>query len=111
MDYFTYFQIGMSIALAVVFMFLISRTNEITLNQYFIGIVIVVVILNVFFTFVKNIAYAAEEDTTPSTTGKNHADILKDMTTQFELPARPGTSKASYRTYDRGGAGCPVIAL
>jgi hypothetical protein len=111
MDYFTYFQIGISIVFAIVFVYFISRIFSISVNRYFVGLIVATVIINAFTTFVKNIVFAAEEDTSPSTSGKARADILKDMTTQFELPTRPWSGKANYRTFDRGSAGCPVIAL
>lgn len=110
MNSFTYIQIGITIIFAIILIFLFSRFYDLSLNQYFIALVIAIVLLNAFLYFVKTITYAENgDDASPLLTSTT--DILKDMTTQYELPERPGSGKAKYRMQQSSSAGCPVIAL
>ena len=111
MNLFTSIQIGITIIVAIILMFLMSRTLIVSTNQYFIALTIMIVSLNMLMYWVKNLFVVTDEITSPSTIADAHADILKDMTTDFELPERHGSGKGSYRTRQSGSAGCPVIAL
>ena len=109
--YFTCIQICITIIVAIILTFLISRLFDLSTNQYFVALTITVVSLNMFFYWVRNLFVVNDEDSSRSMIASTHADILKDMTTEFELPERPKTGRANYRAQKNGSAGCPVIAL
>ncbi len=110
MDYLMITQIAITIIVAIVMMFWIGRLFSLSTTRYFVGLAVTVVMLNAFVQFAKGIILSADTGASPPTQS-TRADILKDMTMQYELPGRPAAARAKSETQNRESAGCPVIAL